>query len=209
MARRFRTRTRIRNRKRLLGKGRWFGVWLNLGKFHSNGLGSVVPWPKSFSIKLLWWTWNPIRETIATDLPWIVNLVTTYGDEPAPRSRARRAQIPPGPYRAAFALKSRTECAHALPLPDESAPLTEGQALCHAHVVAGRAPFGTVPPGDRCKRCTAALASAARTGTAAPAASEPPSAGALLVSTGIRLALIAAVVGLAATMAAVFGVAFW
>jgi hypothetical protein len=74
-----RTTTRVRKRNKLADLG-WLGdAHLNWRKLGPDGWRQVVPVPSSVSGRLLWWTWNPQRRTVYTNLPGPVDTVTTYG----------------------------------------------------------------------------------------------------------------------------------
>jgi hypothetical protein len=86
-----RTRTRVRKRDKLLDLG-FIEVHLNWGKLGEAGWRQVVPWPSSLSLRVLWWTWNPQRRTVYSNLPGVVDTVTTYG-EPESRQPTALEQI--------------------------------------------------------------------------------------------------------------------
>lgn len=74
-----RTTTRVRKRSRLIDLGRLAEAHLNWSKLGPNGWRQFMPWPSSLSLRVLWWTWNPQRRTVYTNLPGPVDTVTTYG----------------------------------------------------------------------------------------------------------------------------------
>src|SRR4051812_32310421 len=82
-----RTTTRVRKRDRLLDLG-WVGeANLNWRKLGPDGWRQVVPVPSSVSARVLWWTWNPQRRTVYTNLPGPVDTVTRYGEAEAAARR--------------------------------------------------------------------------------------------------------------------------